>query len=453
MSTGPEPTPAARGAPSLPGAALAALLGLALSAALFYPGLMSVDSAVQLAQARGALPLDDIHPPLMTWLWRLCDRLLAGPGLIFLLFAATWWGALAALLWQSQAAAPARWLAFCVVGLWPATLLMLGHVWKDVAMAAALLAAAAAILAWRRCGRRGAALAGFLLLLLASGLRHNAVAAALPLLAWLLWPRPGAPRRTGRSGLLALAALAMLLLTPALLLWASGAARVQPWSVVLQWDLAALSIAADEVLLPPGQYRSDLGVADLRRAYVPWANPPLFDLGKLRLSFYQPLAPDEQRALLQAWWRGVRREPGAYLRHRAMLARYLLFGYPAALPQELVYVAGRFVLPGAAPEAPPVDVDTPPWRLFAALRPSPLFAGASYLLLAAAVAALALRGGAAARTPQRGAILALAASSWCNALPLLLISGAAEFRYLTWSALAALAAAALLALGAGRRIG
>jgi hypothetical protein len=452
VSTGPEPPPAARGAPSLSGAAFAALLGVALSAALFYPGLMSVDSAVQLAQARGALPLDDIHPPLMTWLWRLCDRLLPGPGLIFLLFAATWWGALAALLWQSRAAAPARWLACFAVGLWPATLLMLGHVWKDVAMAATLLAASAAILAWRRRGRRGAALAGFLLLLLASGLRHNAVAAALPLLAWLLWPRPGLPRdRVGR-GLLALAALLALLSTPALLLRASGAARVQPWSVVLQWDLAALSIAADEVLLPPGQYRADLGVEDLQRAYVPWANPPLFDLGKLRLSFYQPLSPDEQRALLQAWWRGLQREPGAYLRHRATLARYLLLGYPAALPQELVYVAGRFVLPGASPDAPPVDVGAPQWRLFAALRPSPLFAGASYLLLAALAAGLALRRGVAP-TRQRGAVLALAASAWGNALPLLLISGAAEFRYLTWSALAALAAVALLALGAGRRIG
>jgi hypothetical protein len=84
---------------------LAVATGVALTALAFFPGLMSVDSAVQYAQARGALPLDDVHPPLMVLLWRACDQLLRGPGALFLLFASAWWSGLAAIVWQLDPAA------------------------------------------------------------------------------------------------------------------------------------------------------------------------------------------------------------------------------------------------------------------------------------------------------------------------------------------------------------
>ena len=62
------------------------LLGFALILALNWPGQMSYDSVVQLADARSG-EYDSWHPPVMAWLLGLGDHLMPGPGL-FLLFVA-----------------------------------------------------------------------------------------------------------------------------------------------------------------------------------------------------------------------------------------------------------------------------------------------------------------------------------------------------------------------------
>jgi hypothetical protein len=438
VNTGPERS---RGgdAPSI----AVALVGIALTLAAFAPGLMSFDSAVQFAQARGALPLDDVHPPLMSLMWRAFDAVWPGPGGLFCGFVAAWWGGLWLLLRHLDASPRVRALLLFAIGAWPATWLMLAHLWKDVAMTVALLLAAAATLAWRRSGRRGAACAAVLLLAAACAFRHNGLFAALVLLPWLAWPRAGAAR--GRAVLGFVAAATLLVATPPLLLHATGAQRVQPWSVVLLWDLAALSLVHEQVLLPQEFVAADLTLDDVRAGFQPWANPALFAGGKIRVSFDAPLDRGEQALLLRRWASAIAAEPSAYVAHRARLARYLLLGFPREVPAELVYVAQRLVRDGIDYVPPPLDVQTPLWRAFALLRATPLFAGAAYLLLALLAAAASLRRRCA--PPTRAAVIALAASAWANALPLLLISGSAEFRYLTWTALAALLAAAFAACG------
>jgi hypothetical protein len=313
-------------------------------------------------------------------------------------------------------------------------------VWKDVGMIATLLLATAATLAWRRQSRAGWRALAFVLLLLACGFRYNAWFATLPILAWLCWPLPGHAPRPGRRLALGIALALVLALAPGLLARAVDTTRVHPWTVVALWDLAALSIDADRVLLPASVIAPDLTVADLQRAYVPWANPPLFDSGKVSLSFYAPYSQAQLDALSQAWFDAVRRDPWGYLRHRARLARYLLLGFPPELPRELVYVPQRIVLPGVDLVVAPVDESEWPWPLASRLRSTPMFAGGAYLLLALVAVGFVLR---RSRAPSRGLVATLAASSWANALPLLAISGSAEFRYLAWSALAALAALAV----------
>lgn len=447
MNTGPE---SGRVQGRWPEAALAALIGTAMTSWLFYPGLMSLDSAVQYAQALHVWPPDDVHPPLMSLLWRLCDRVIVGPGGLFLLFALGWWGGLAALCWQLDLPRWRRWILVFVVGLWPATLLMLAHLWKDVGMTVALLLASAATLAWRRRHApllRGAALT---LLVLAACFRHNGLFAALPIMAWLCWPLPGQQARPLRRALVGVALVAVLALAPGLLLRVTGAARVQPWSVVVLWDLAAMSIDADQVLLPDSVTTPELSVAELREAYKPWANPPLFDLGRIQLSFHQPYNQAQVRDVLRAWRDAVRRDPRAYLKHRARLSRYLLWGFPSDLPRELVYVPQRVVLAGVALAVTPVDESALPWRAASRLRSTPLFAGGVYLALALFASAIAWR---TARTSERQLVGVLSLSAWANALPLFVLSGSAEFRYLTWTALAALLAFGIAVSGRRRDIG
>jgi hypothetical protein len=483
-----------------------AALGTALTAAAFWPGLMSVDSAVQYAQALGLRPLDDVVPPLMTLAWRGLDALLPGPGGMFLALVVAWWGGLAVLV---SSLSLRRLPAFALVlglGLFPPTFVVLGHVWKDVAMAAALLWATAAILAHARRGRARWRLAALLALAIACASRQNAIFAVLPLLAWLCWPRvAGASRAAGLALASALTAprsadkvcapsvvvsappsvvpalrqaqdtlacgqaetrvrgsplrtylrstatffllACVLAAAPGVLTYALRARPTQAWTVVALWDLAALSLAADRVLIPPDLTYAPIALDELRRVYVPYANPPLFDLGKIQLSLYVPYPPPKVRELQRAWLDAVARRPLDYLEHRARLARYLLFGFPRALPRELVYVPQRIVLPGTSWVPPPVDVGAPGWRALEGLRATPLFAGALYLGLAALAAVFGRR------NAQRGALFALAASAWANALPLLVISGSAEFRYLLWSAIASLLAGTFAWVGRRARIG
>ena len=168
----------------------------------------------------------------------------------------------------------------------------------------------------------------------------------------------------------------------------------------------------------------DLAIAELERGYVPWANPRLYDGNKIRLSLFFDYTAAEDAALRHAWLAAVREHPRDYLAHRARLSRYLLGGYPRALPRELVY-SPTMLLPPGAPAI--VANATPANRGFVAVmerwRTGPLFAGGAYLLLA--IVAFPWR--------RRGAhdalVQALLLSAWLYALPLALIAGAAEFRY------------------------
>ncbi len=428
---------------------LAAAIGVALTLAAFYPGLMSHDSAGQYAQAMGLRRLDDVHPPLMTWLWRMTNGVVAGPGGIFVVFVVAWWSGLAALVSQCTLGRAASFGIVLAAGLFPSTFLMLGHVWKDVGMAAALLLAAAAVHAHRRGAGAGVRWSAIALLAIACALRHNGLFAALPLLAWLCWPRPGEPFRIVRQPAIFTLLVAVLAVAPAALATAMRAERAQAWTAVALWDLAAVSIDAQRVLLPASLVTPDLSVQMLERAYVPYANPPLFDLGKIRLSFFTSYSDAQWRDLKSAWIAAVRAHPVAYLRHRARLSRYLWFGFPAELPRELVYVPQRIVPPDANLTLPAVDESSWLWRLAAWLRPTPLFAGALYLALGAVAAVLVRR----QPHPARGTVFALVGSAWANALPLSLISGSAEFRYLAWTALAAVLAFALAVFGRRANIG
>lgn len=444
MNTRPE-----RGA-----AWLAAAPGAALTLAVFWPGLLSVDSAGQYAQALGLVRLDDVLPPLMTLAWRALDRMVQGSGAMFAVLVLAWWSGLAAVLAPLHARAGAKFTLVLGIGLFPATFVIIGHVWKDVAMGGALLWSCAAIAAARRDpGARWRACA-LLALALACAMRQNAIFAVLPLLAWLCWPLPAsasgdarvasryvrawAPWTWLRTSATFVLLAALLAVTPGVLAHALRAQPTQPWTVVALWDLAAVSIATDRMLIPSSVIHGELTLEDLRHAYVPYANPPLFALGKIQLSLYIAYTPEKIAELQRAWFEAMREHPAQYLSHRAALSRYLLFGIPRELPRELVYVPERRVPGDAGWTPPPVDTSTRFWRAVEWLRPTPLFAGATYLAIAALAVLLARR---------RVQVWALSASSYANALPLLAISGSAEFRYLAWSATAALLALALACIG------
>lgn len=415
-----------------------AVIGWLLTLCVFWPGWMSFDSSAQYAQVLSGA-YDDVHPPLMAAIWSLTDRWMPGPGGLFALHALAFWLGLVCVLsmylrgWRLG-------LAALMIGSWPPIALMVGHVWKDIGMVAALLLALAAALRWRHYAGRGWWLAAFLGLAVAAAYRHNALAACLPLML-LMFRRAEGQRRLVPVLQFVLAA-GVLLVLPSLLSRALTDEHKQAWPAVAIFDIAAVSIATNQQRVPIEISAADLSVEDLRQHFKPWANPSVFETGKIRLSFFVPYGPRESNAVARAWFDAIREQPRAWLAHRWRLSKYLLFGPPAEAPRELAIVP-MMLMPATAT----VQVQAADNAIVAAyvrfadrFWHTSVFWAAPYLALSLLIAIIAWR-----RAPRRWTpTLVLALSAWANALPLALISGSAEARYLLWTQVATLIALAWL---------
>lgn len=420
---------------------LAALAGFALTMLAFWPGYLSWDSAYQWAQARGTVALDPTHPPVMVRTWALVRGVLPDPGGMLGVQAALSWSALALLANALGGNAWRRAATVLLIGLWPPLFAVLPHLWKDVWMAALFALAVAALAQQARtddADRAGAwGLVAFLTLTLACAFRINALPAALPLLGWLGWrlfrTRPRWAPVAGTGLLLMLVGVGHVL---------NRAPRdVAVWPSIALWDLAAVSIAEDELLLPPDWIDPALTVADLRRDFRPDVNVPSFASGQLKLNYYYDYTPAQFAQLRAAWLALPTEHTAAYVEHRTRLSAYL-FGLRQGEHDDALVLAPDIV--GFADNPPLARNDGALNRWLqpklSALVDTPLFAGWLYLVVAAALVARWAR----RRDGGFGALSGVVAlSALMLAAPLVVLSPSSDFRYLLWSVLATLLAAAL----------
>lgn len=150
-----------------------------------FPGYMSNDSIAQLTEARSG-HFSDGNPPLMAAVWWLLDKIIAGPLLMLLLQGALLLGGMYALFRRLLEPRAAAWTAAGLF-VFPPVMVTMAVIWKDSQMAAYLVAGTAALIQPRLRHR----LLGLGLLVGACSLRHNAVAAAVPLIAGLFEWRTG----------------------------------------------------------------------------------------------------------------------------------------------------------------------------------------------------------------------------------------------------------------------
>jgi hypothetical protein len=426
---------------------LAAVLGITLMWWLAWPGYFTYDSAHQLAEARGVLPLGDVHPPLMALVWRGLERIWAYPGVMFALITIGYWYALTALVWRLIDKVAWRWVVFVLIALWPPLFITMCHVWKDCALVSALLAACVCIVIRRDGGHP--AWIGFAVLWLAVGtcLRHNAIVAAVPLTLWLCWPRAAQPGLRARATGSAIAAMlcVILLISPSLFARAVGAAPRHAWAAVALWDLAGISIREDTMLIPARLLNRPTSVADLAHDYTPVTNVDTFVPGRIKLSYDQDYTKADVDALWNAWTGAILHHPRAYLAHRLAFSRWQFLGYEQDTPSGLAFSPNRYDQAFLKLGLPQVDPQVPWLRAMEWLRTTPLFAGIWYVLIAIVAAVIAWRR-RRARDPLP--VLMLTASALGNALPLAIISGSCDFRYMIWTVLAALLALPLALLPA-----
>ena len=429
---------------------LAATLGIALMWWLAWPGYFTFDSATQLAQARGVIPLDDANPPVMALAWRGLEHLWAWPGVMFAAITLGYWSALAALVWRLFERTAWRWTVFALVALWPPAFVTMCHVWKDGAMAAALLAACVCIVNWRRGGMFLWLPGALLWLAVACCLRYNAILAAAPLTLWLCWPRAPHPSlyvRVAASAFALVLGIA-LLIAPSLFARAVGATPRHAWTTVALWDLAGVSIREQQMLIPSRLFNRPTTVADLAHDFSQATNVNTFLSGSIKLSYYQDYSKDDLDALWQAWTGAILQHPQAYLAHRLAFSRWQFLGYQHDTPHGLAFSPNRYDQSFIKLGLPDVDQHAPWLRAMEWLRTTPLFAGIWYIVIAILAAAIAWRR-RRARDPLP--VLALSASALGNALPLAIISGSCDFRYLVWTVLTALIALPLALAPAGQR--
>jgi hypothetical protein len=425
---------------------IAALLGFAFTLWTFYPGYMSYDSAYQWLQARHGT-FDTLHPPVMAILWQLTDRALPGPGGMLVTQSLLYWTALAALTSVLPLGVISRFISVLFIGFWPPLFGLLPHIWKDVLMMAAFGLTTALLRVELEYPKRWLRVAAVLALSFTCMLRHNAILGAVPLAVWIaireLAPYGKITRHKAHIALLTLLITGFLYGMSILPNYMPNVRRVDSlWSLVALWDIAAVSLSEERLLFPVALHDPSLTLEDLRKDFMEAASAPLYASGKLKISLWQAYTPDECRELEKAWLSLLFDHTRLYLQHRWRLTQ-LLFGWDrASHPDHLVFEPGLY----AMPDNPPIVAT---WGILQqwvqsclnALINTPLFAGWWYVVALLVISILGLT-----RLKNTSAALAtvVSISALAYALPLTLISGSTDFRYLSWLLLATPIAALLL---------
>jgi hypothetical protein len=419
---------------------LIALAGFAFDIAAFWPGQMSFDSAYTWWQARGGTTTD-IAPPVLIYVWRVCDAIVEGPGLVLALHLALFWSGLA-LVAGAIATTPARAIALMlIVALTPVTWLLRAHVWTDVGLFSALVFAIGTLAKAQATERRAWIALALPALFYAGAVRFNALPAVLPFAVWIGLL---VARERLRAALAAIAVFGASAAFAAIVN-AQVDRHVPLWTATAEWDLAALSVASGEMLLPPFMIGPGLTVDELALAFRHWSNVPMLQntTHGMRDPFMEEYTPEQLATLREAWIGAIRAHPRAWLAQKGRQAAALLGVHDVEWPRELIYVDD--VVPYR--DNPPVArnrsvLHAALMRAAARMSTTPALAGWPYLLIGLVAAPFAWR----RRRDLAGAVaLTALASAWLYLVPMIPLA-AAELRYLGWPCLASMLAAALVAL-------
>ena len=433
----------------------AAATGFVACVVANWPGHFPPDAIDQLAQGRAGV-FNFWHPPVMAWLLGLADRIIPGAPLFFVADAALFFAALAALALVRGGSWVVAMLVL-VVSASPLVLIYQGLVVKDVLFADAAVGAFAAM-AWaaRLWERKGArfALSGLALALLtlAALTRQNgvivAVIGALTLAfvyrAFVYRGRgQGRTRPAGVAGA-ALAAMAL----------AGGLAEAEfrahsdhrpeaarQWMTLQVYDLAG-AVRRDPRLPLAELHRSAPAIEtfirhDAAPAYDPTRIDPMYRTGGWNsvLAKPNPAIDAQWRALVAGW-------PQLYLAERWEAFRQVVFTPDIqACAAVLVGVDPAHADWLRAAGLSPRETDKDDWDgdYAHAFLNTPVFAHATYALIALVMLALAVRDVARGAGPELIATIGLLIAALAYAASFAFISIACDYRYLYFLDVAAMA--------------
>jgi hypothetical protein len=432
---------------------LICLLGLAATLFADWPGHFPPDAIYQLAQGRAGV-FNLWHPPAMAWLLGLADRLSPSAAAFFVIDAALFFAAMAALALLGEGA----WLAVLATALVAASPLILiyqGMVLKDVFFADVSLGAFAAIAwaarLWRKEAGRGILILVALVLLTAAVLaRQNGAAVAVVGAFTLAAIAAAHSPRVARVGVFIIGGLAALLPLGAAV-WLATAwfarhsdhqpERARQWMALEVYDLAG-AVHRDPALPMPvlGAHAPSLEHY-IRDVAAPRYDPARIDPILRAPGWNQRLKHPSPWAWTQ-WRRFMTASPKLYLKTRwAAFWQVLATPKIAACAPVLVGVdpGDPRMLRAAGLSARETDQDDWDGDYAASFLGTPVFSHLAYAAAALVLLALAIRDAARGRV-ELIATAGLLTAALVYAASFFLISLACDYRYLYFVDVAAMAA-------------
>jgi hypothetical protein len=402
------------------------------------PGHLSTDSLMQLLEGRSGI-YAGAHPPLMSAVLGLFDRILPGTALYLVFSSSLFYVPLMLLAGDDRGRGAMNWVFGALLALallTPLLLIYQGTVWKDVLFANLSLSAfTCLVLAQRRDGRARLALlaSAALLAAFAASTRQNGFVVA-PLAAAALGmtvPSPASLRlRVGQ-------ALAFVLLVAGCYLATQAAIRataVRPIGDGMSWGLTIL-------------HRYDV-VGMIANGARPFASKPASapESERIALSFRRDYDPSRVDTLTKNgdmaayfgevnrepghWWRMVRDNPRAWLEHRLAVFRWMIAppDVRRCLPVWLGIdgLDATLTTLGIRRELRPQDAAL--YAFSTKWFDTPLFVNGAWALAALALAGFI--GFRKARAPGDAAIVAMLASGLIFAASFALIGIACDVRYM-----------------------
>jgi hypothetical protein len=423
-------------------AGLVALTGFALATWLFSPGMVTHDALAVYDQAY-EWRFGDWQPPLMGVIWRGLETLFGyGPRAILLPTLAIYWLAFFLLFVAiSRARARSAWLVFLVAFL-PPIFALTGVIWRDVIFSALWLFAfslafcvADRPMAWRALATALALMA----FLIGYWLRPNALFAAVPLLAYLIWP-------TGWRWTRAIA----IAVPVVVLLQASSDAINYRWlhakedhatHSIFVFDLAGITHFSGKNAFPIDDWTPDEFESLKSTCYQPnywdaiWWVDCTFAMERINRDDPPGTKLFGSDRLRQAWLKAILEHPLAYVKHRLTYFWTLLGWENMVLFDQRASGQWRFMFPKSTAYA---YFETAILWLH---RHTPIFRGLPWLLLSLAVGFFALR---CPDGRAKAACVSLTLSGTVFTLTYLIFGVAAEYRYVYWTALSSLIAGVIM---------
>ena len=308
----------------------AAGAGMCTTVLVFYPGIMSWDSIVQFQQASTRVISGDFHPPIMAYVWHYIHQLIPGPFGMMLLHNLMFWTGLALIAFACRLGTLGATICILGIGFFPPVFGLLGILWKDVGMGAALTLSIGMMLVGARESSILLVALSILPLFYALSVRPNAPAAIIPFAVLVFW---SADTALGTQ-LLKLRAYVCLSLILTLTLFVTSRAMNRaivtsmPPDVpetALQFsmlhDLEGISVRIGQVRFPVyvRRTRPEITMGALHRMYDP-ADVNRFVFNDYwETNSFNTWNRNEFDELVRYWWESVTTYPTAYLGHRSQV--------------------------------------------------------------------------------------------------------------------------------------